>query len=144
MIDEIYNSRILTYVANISRIGRLAQQDATANKHSRQCGSAIMVDLKMAGSVVTGFAQQTQACALGQASVSIMTQYIIGATGQELKTLRKTMLAMLTENGPPPAGRFADFSCLQPVKDYKARHTSTMLVLDAVVDCIEQIEHAKM
>lgn len=140
MIDEIYNSKILGYAARIGRLGRLANPDASAHKHARLCGSTIMVDLKMEKNVVIGFAQEVRACALGQASAAIMAQRIIGAEAEELKLLRKTMLAMLTENGPPPTGRFADFACLQPVKDYRARHASAMLVFEAVVDCIEQIE----
>ncbi|RCL00086.1 MAG: Nitrogen-fixing NifU domain-containing protein [Candidatus Tokpelaia sp. JSC189] len=140
MINEIYNSKILEYAARIGRLGRLANPDASAHKHSKLCGSTITIDLKMEDSVVINFAQEVRACALGQASAAIMAQHIIGARAKELKTLRKTMLAMLTENGPIPAGKFADFSCLQPVKNYKARQASTMLIFEAIVDCIEQIE----
>jgi len=143
MIDEIYNSKILGYAARIGRLGRLAQPDATAHKHSRLCGSTITVDLKMKNGIVTDFAQEVRACALGQASAAIMAQHIIGAAQEELKALRRTMFAMLAENGPPPAGKFADFACLEPVKDYKARHASAMLVLDAVAECIEQIENGR-
>jgi len=140
MIGEIYNNRILGYAARIDRLGRLEKPDATAHKHSRLCGSTITVDLKMENATVTDFAQNVRACALGQASASIMAQHIIGATAEELKALRTTMARMLAENGPPPTGKFADFACLQPVREYKARHASTMLVFDAVVDCILQIE----
>ncbi|AQS41596.1 MAG: Nitrogen-fixing NifU domain-containing protein [Candidatus Tokpelaia hoelldobleri] len=141
MIDDIYNSKILHYAAHISHTGRLSAPDASAYKHSRLCGSAITVDLNMADSVVTAFAQDVHACALGQASASIMAQHIIGAHSQELRALHQTMQAMLTENGASPQGKFADFSCLQPVKDYKARHASTMLVFEAIADCIGQIEN---
>jgi len=94
----------------------------------------------MADGVVTDFAHEVKACALGQASSSIMARHVVGATAAELRAVRETMLKMLKENGPPPDGRFADLKYLEPVRDYKARHASTMLTFDAVVDCIDQIE----
>lgn len=143
MIDDIYNSKILEYAAHIEKIGRLQNPNASAKKHSRLCGSTLTVDLNIKNGLVTDFAHEVKACALGQASSAIMAKHIIGASTDDLKTLRTTMWAMLTENGPAPTGQFAAFSCLQPVKDYKARHASTMLTFDAVVDCIEQIETHK-
>jgi NifU-like protein involved in Fe-S cluster formation len=139
MIDDIYNARILEFAANIPRIGRLDHPDATAKAHSRLCGSTVIVDLKMEGDVVTDFAHDVKACALGQASSSMMARSIIGATAGELRELRETMLRMLKENGPPPGGRFSDMRFLEPVRDFKARHASTMLTFDAVVDCLDQI-----
>ena len=94
----------------------------------------------MRDGVVTGFAHEVKACALGQASSSIMAQNVVGATADELRAVRETMLKMLKENGPPPEGRFADLKYLEPVRDFKARHASTMLTFDAVVDAIGQIE----
>ena len=144
MLDNVYNAKIIEYAGNIERTGRLEAPDATAKAHSKLCGSTVVVDLKMGdgpeGRVVTDFAHQVKACALGQASSSIMARTIIGATAAELKALKKTMYAMLKDNGPPPEGRFAEFRFLEPVRDYKARHASTLLTFDAVVDCIEQIE----
>jgi len=81
-----------------------------------------------------------RACALGQASSSLMASHIIGLNADELRSLRETIWQMLTENGPAPKGKFADFACLEPIKNYKARQPSTMLTFDAVVDCIDQIE----
>ena len=143
MLDNVYNARILDYAGNIERIGRLEHPDATARAHSKLCGSTVIVDLKMDGDTVTDFAHEVRACALGQAASSIMARTIIGATATELKALKKTMYAMLKEGGPPPQGRFAEFRFLEPVRDYKARHASTLLTFDAVVDCIEQIEAAR-
>ena len=94
----------------------------------------------MDGDVVTDFAHDVKACALGQASSSIMAQHVVGATADELRSVRETMLKMLKENGAPPEGRFSDLRYLEPVRDYKARHASTMLTFDAVVDAIGQIE----
>ena len=140
MLDDIYNKRILDFAGSIPRIGRLPDADATATAHSRLCGSTVTIDLKMDGDVVTDFAHEVKACALGQASSSIMARHVVGATAAELRAVREAMLRMLKENGPPPEGRFADLRFLEPVRDYKARHASTMLTFDAVVDAIGQIE----
>jgi NifU-like protein involved in Fe-S cluster formation len=140
MIDEVYNARILEFAGNIPRIGQLEDADATARAHSKLCGSTVRVWLKMDGDTVNDFAHEVKACALGQASSSIMARNIIGATSDELRSVRRQMYAMLKENGPPPTGRFADLSYLEPVRDYKARHASTLLTFDAVVDALDQIE----
>jgi len=140
MIDDVYNAKILGFAGNIARIGRLEHPDATATAHSKLCGSTVTVDLKMEDGVVTDFAHDVKACALGQASSSIMAANVVGASADELRDVREIMLKMLKENGPPPEGRFADLKYLEPVRDYKARHASTMLTFDAVVDCIGQIE----
>src|SRR5690606_8204537 len=136
MIDDVYNARILGFAGNIGRIGRLPDADATATAHSKLCGSTVTVDLKLKDGVVTDFAHEVRACALGQASSAIMAQNIVGATAEELKSVREAMRRMLKENGPPPDGRFGDLKFLEPVRDYKARHASTMLTFDAVVNCI--------
>jgi NifU-like protein involved in Fe-S cluster formation len=140
MIDDIYSSRILEFAGNIPRIGRLADADATAKAHSRLCGSTVIVDIKVADGRVVDFAHDVRACALGQASSSIMAKNIVGASAQELREVRQAMIRMLKENGPPPEGRFGDLRYLEPVRDYKARHASTLLTFDAVVDALTQIE----
>jgi NifU-like protein involved in Fe-S cluster formation len=140
MIDDVYNAKILGFAGNIARIGRLEHADATAKAHSKLCGSTVTVDIKMRDGIVTDFAHEVKACALGQASSSIMAQNVVGASSEELRAVRETMLKMLKENGAPPEGRFADLKYLEPVRDYKARHASTMLTFDAVVDAIGQIE----
>jgi NifU-like protein involved in Fe-S cluster formation len=140
MIDDVYNAKILAFAGNIARIGRLERPDATARAHSKLCGSTVTVDLNMRDGVVTDFAHDVKACALGQASSSIMAANVVGATAEELRAVREAMLKMLKENGAPPEGRFADLKYLEPVRDYKARHASTMLTFDAVVDAIGQVE----
>jgi NifU-like protein involved in Fe-S cluster formation len=140
MLNEVYNSRILELAGNIPRLGRLDHPDATATAHSKLCGSTVTIDLKMDGDTVTDFSHVVKACALGQASSSIMARNVIGAKADELRTLRETVRRMLKENGTPPAGRWADIAVLEPVRDYKARHASTMLTFDAVVSAIDQIE----
>jgi NifU-like protein involved in Fe-S cluster formation len=143
MIDDVYNSKILEFAGNIPRIGRLDDADAEATAHSKLCGSKVTVWLKMQDDTITDFAHDVKACALGQASSSIMARNVIGAKSSEMREVRETMRAMLKENGPAPDGRFADLKFLEPVRDYKARHASTLLTFDAVVDAIGQIERRR-
>jgi NifU-like protein involved in Fe-S cluster formation len=141
MLNEVYNSRILELAAAIPRIGRLKEADASATALSKLCGSTVTIDLKMDGDTVTDFAHEVKACALGQASSSIMARNIVGSKASELRDLRESVRKMLKENGEPPAnGKWADIAVLEPVRDYKARHASTLLTFDAVVDAIGQIE----
>ena len=140
MLDDIYNSKILEFAGNIPRIGRLESPDATAKAHSKLCGSTVVVDINVKDGVVTDFAHDVKACALGQASSSIMAGNVVGATSDELREVQKTMRAMLKEGGEAPTGRFEDLKFLEPVSEYKARHASTLLTFDAVVDALDQIE----
>ena len=139
MLDEIYNKRVLELAADIPRLGRLAAPDASAKAHSRLCGSTVVVDVKLEDGRVSDFAHDVKACALGQASSSLMARHVIGSTPEELGELRQSVLAMLKSNGPPPSGKWADFAVLEPIRDFKARHASTMLTFDAVVDALGQI-----
>ncbi len=142
MVTEIYNKRILGLAASIPHIERLPAPDATATAFSRMCGSKIVVDLEMDGDVITGFGQDVKACALGQAASSVVGQHIIGATSGEFRQVAEQMRKMLKNNGAPPSGKWKDLEVLEPVRDYRARHTSTLLVFDAVEDAISQIEGA--
>jgi len=139
MLNDVYNKRILELAGNIPRLGRLPTPDATATAHSKLCGSTVTVDLKMDGDTVTDFAHDVKACALGQASSSIMARNIVGAKADDLRQLREDMRKMLKENGAPPK-QWEDLAVLEPVRDYKARHASTMLTFDAVVKAIDEIQ----
>lgn len=143
MLNDIYNRRILALAADIPHLGRLADPDASATAHSKLCGSTVTIDLKLADGVVTDFAHEVKACALGQASASIMARHIIGSTPAELRALRERMRAMLKENGPVPEGKWSDCAVLEPVRDYKARHASTLLTFDAVVSALDEIDNKK-
>jgi NifU-like protein involved in Fe-S cluster formation len=140
MLNDVYNKKILELAANIPRLGRLPEPDASATAHSKLCGSTVTIDLTMDGPKVSDFAHDVKACALGQASSSLMASHVVGASAGELRALRETVRKMLKENGPPPSGKWADFAVLEPVRDYKARHASTLLTFDAVVNAIDQIE----
>lgn len=138
MLNDIYNARILELAGNIPRVGRLADADGTATAHSRLCGSTVTVDVKTDGERVSDFAHEVRACALGQASASVMARTVIGSSLDELNAVRESMQAMLKDNGAPPNGRWSDLSVLEPVRDFKARHASTMLTFDATVEALEK------
>ena len=140
MLNEVYNARILDLAGNIPRLGRLPTPDASATAHSKLCGSTVTVDLKVSNGAVSDFAHDVKACALGQASSSIMARHVVGSTAAELREIRERARAILKENAEPPDGKWGDLAVLVPVREFKARHASTMLTFDAVVDAIGQIE----
>jgi NifU-like protein involved in Fe-S cluster formation len=140
MLTEIYNSQILDLAANIPRQGRLPAPGATAKAHSKLCGSTVIVDLVMDEGKIVDFAHEVKACALGQAAAAIMARHVIGSTAAEIRSLRDQVRAMLKENGPPPNGKWGEIAALEPVRDYRARHASTMLTFEATLDCVNQIE----
>jgi NifU-like protein involved in Fe-S cluster formation len=140
MLTNLYNSQILDLAGNIPRQGRLVSPNATAKAHSKLCGSTIIVDIVFIDGKIVDFAHEVKACALSQAAASIMARNVIGSTAPELRALREQVRAMLKENGPPPEGKWSEIAVLEPVRDFKARHTSTMLTFEAVVDCLNQID----
>ena len=141
MLNDVYNKRILELAAEIPRQGRLPHPDASATAHSKLCGSTVTVDLVLRDGQVADFAHDVKACALGQASSSIMARNIVGSTPEELRALRDDVRRMLKENAPPPdAAKWADIAVLEPVREYKARHSSTLLTFDAVVEALGKIE----
>ena len=140
MLNDVYNAKILDLAGNIPGLGRLDHPDASATAHSKLCGSTVTVDVKLADGAVTDFAHDVKACALGQASSSIMARHVVGSSPDELRALRVTVRKMLKENGAPPSGKWADIALLEPVRDYKARHASTLLTFDAVVKAVDEIE----
>lgn len=139
-LSDLYSEKILTLAANIPVAPRLADPDASARRVSRVCGSIVEVDLKLSDGVVSAYGQRVSACALGQTSAAVVAANILGASPDELRLVRTQMVAMLKANGAPPAGeRWADLQYLEPVREYKPRHASTLLVFDAVVDALDAI-----
>ncbi len=144
MLSELYTGGVLDAAAAIPPARRLDAPDASAAKVSRVCGSEVTVDLVMKDGRVADFGMEAKACALGQASASIVARNIIGAEAKELYRLRDGMRAMLKENGAPPTGegwdeRWCDLAMLQPIRDYPQRHASTLLVFEAVCACLDQL-----
>lgn len=138
-LDEIYNTRILELAGAISRTERMDHPDARATAHSKLCGSTVTIDLALQNGRVSDYGQSVKACLLGQASASVMAREIIGSTPDELRAVGRQMRAMLKEDGPPPTGRWADLGALEPVRNYKARQASTLLVFDAVESALDEI-----
>ena len=138
MIDDLYSAKVLALAANLPRLGRLAEPDASSEKVSKLCGSRVLVDVKVDGDRVADFAQEVKACALGQASASVLGAHVLGASVHELESARDQFRAMLKDDGAPPSGRFADLAMLAPVKDYPARHASTLLAFEAVCEAVRK------
>jgi NifU-like protein involved in Fe-S cluster formation len=136
MIDELYSAKLLKLAAELPRSGRLADPDASVEKVSKLCGSRVIVDVKVEAGRVSDFAQEVKACALGQAAASVLGAHVLGADLAELEGTRDRFRAMLKDGGPPPEGRFADLALLAPVKDYPARHTSTLLAFEAAAEAV--------
>jgi NifU-like protein involved in Fe-S cluster formation len=138
MLNDLYSERILAAAAAIPPARRLPAPAASARKVSRVCGSEVTVDLAMADDRVSDAAVEAKACALGQASASIVARNIIGATPAELFRLRDEMRAMLKEGGPAPAGeRWRELEALSAIRDYPQRHASTMLIFEAVCEALQ-------
>jgi len=142
MLNDIYSRRVLELAADIPLLGTLPDADASAKAHSKLCGSTVTVHLKLDRNVVSAFAHEVKACALGQASSSIMGRHVIGSTVEELRAVREEMRRMLKEGGSPPSGRWADLALLEPARDLKARHASILLTFDAVADALAKAEAA--
>jgi NifU-like protein involved in Fe-S cluster formation len=143
MIDDLYSARILKLVANIPHAGRLAAPDASSEKISKLCGSRILVDVKVKDGRVTDFAQEVKACALGQAAAAVLGTHVIGAHLDEIEMARDALRAMLKANGPAPGGRFSELAVLEAVKDYPARHASTMLAFEAAAEAVRQAQTSR-
>lgn len=139
-LDEIYNTRILELAGAISRTERLDNPDARATAHSKLCGSTVTIDLSLRDGRVSDFGQSVKACLLGQASASVMAREIVGSTPDELRSVGRQMRAMLKEDGAAPTGRWSDLGALEPVRNYKARQASTLLVFDAVESALDEVE----
>ena len=142
MLNDIYNTKILELAGNVARLGRLSTAQATSRQHSKLCGSTVTVDLAMSGGKVSDYAQDVKACALGQAAAAIVARHVIGSTAEELRDVRDRMRAMLKSDGAPPDGAWAEAAVLLPVRDYKARHASTMLAFEAAAQAASEIEEA--
>lgn len=142
-INDLYSRRILKLAADVQRTERLTDPQATVTKTSPLCGSRVTVDLKLDGDVISDFAHEVKACALGQTSCSIMARNAVGTSAEEIREVADTMRKMLKEEGPPPTGRWQDLEVLEPVRDYKSRHASVMLTFDAVLQAIDEIRSGR-
>jgi NifU-like protein involved in Fe-S cluster formation len=144
VIDDLYSAKVLTLAANMPHAGRLAAPQATSEKVSKLCGSRVLVDISVADGRVSAFAQEVKACALGQAAAAVLGAHVLGAEVEEIEQARDQLKAMLKSGGPPPKGRFADLALLEVVKDYPARHASTMLAFEAAAEAARAALEARV
>lgn len=139
---KLYSSRILALAADIPHLGRLDRPQGSARRRSPLCGSTVTVDVVVKDGRVTDFAQDVKACALGQASAAILGAAIIGRTLPELQTARAQLRDMLSASGPVPEAPFKGYEVLLPARDYKNRHASILLALEAVCEAMAMAEAA--
>ncbi len=139
-LNDIYSSRLLDLAADIPHATKLTDPDASASAHSKLCGSTVAVEIAVEGDRIVGFGQTVKACLLGQAAAAIVGREIVGTRFCEFRDIAAAMRAMLKQDGPPPGGRWSDLGLLEPVRPYKARHASTLLVFDAVEKAIDNLE----
>lgn len=139
-LSDLYSDKIIEIAGQLPITTPLAAPDAKSRRVSRVCGSVVEVELNLKNGKVSDYAHEISACALGQTSSSIMAAHILGSTPDDLRNVRMQMYAMLKEDGTPPEGAWEDLRYLEPVRTYRARHTSTLLIFDAVVDCLDEIE----
>lgn len=135
--EDIYSNRILEVVASMPPGGLLPDADGNATRHSKLCGSKVRVSIRLEGHHVADYGQEVEACLLGQTAAAVMAKNAVGLTRPQVVEVRDQMLNMLKNDGPPPSGKWADLEVLYPVKDYKPRHTSMMLVFEALIDAID-------
>ncbi|HRK64950.1 MAG TPA: iron-sulfur cluster assembly scaffold protein [Terricaulis sp.] len=142
-MEDLYHGRVLELASDIPHVGRLDAPDGAATKVSRVCGSVVSVELKLADGLVSAIAVHPKACALGQAATAVLAMHAIGATPAEIRQARDGLRAMLKGEGPAPQGRFWELRHLEGVRDYPARHASTMLAFDAAVEALDHAARAK-
>jgi NifU-like protein involved in Fe-S cluster formation len=139
---KLYSARILALAADIPHHGRLAQPQATARRRSPLCGSTVTADVVLQDGRIAEFAQDVKACALGQAAAAVLGQAAIGRSLPELEAARDALRAMLKEGGPVPAAPFAGYEVLLPARDYKNRHASILLALEAICEAMAAAQAA--
>lgn len=135
---KLYSGRILALAADIPHQGRLEAPAASVRRRSPLCGSTVTVDLDLAGGRVSRFAQEVRACALGQAAASVVGAAVLGRTPDELARARDGLRAMLAEGAPVPDAPFDGFEVLLPARDYRNRHASILLAIEAAAEAAEK------
>jgi NifU-like protein involved in Fe-S cluster formation len=140
---KLYSARILALAADMPHTTRLAAPHGTARRRSPLCGSTVTVDVTLDGDRITDFAQEVRACALGQAAASVVGSAVIGTTIGQVEQAAAELAAMLAQGGPPPAAPFDGLSVLAPARDYRNRHASIQLALQATLDAVAQARQVR-
>ena len=135
---KLYSGRILALAADIPHHARLDAPQASVRKRSPLCGSTVTVDLDLSGGRVSRFGQDVKACALGQAAAAVVGAAALGRTPAELAAAAQALEAMLKSGGPAPAAPFDGFEALLPARDFKNRHASILLALEATCEAVSE------
>lgn len=135
---KLYSGRILALAADIPHLTRLENPMATVKRRSPLCGSAVTVDVALENDRISAFGQDVKACALGQAASAVTGASVIGRSLPELVKARDELRAMLKDKGPVPSAPFEEFGVLEPARDYKNRHASILLAIEATCEAVEQ------
>lgn len=139
---KLYSGRILALAAEIPHTDRLPNPQATVKKRAPLCGSTVTVDVVIEDGRISEFSQDVKACALGQASASVIGANVIGRSQAEIKAARDALRDMLKSDGPTPPAPFSGLEVLRPAQDYKNRHASILLALEATLEAVEQASQA--
>ena len=139
-LSDLYSEKILDLAGNARQPGRLDAPDASVRKVSRVCGSVIEVDVVVRSGVIVDYGHEISACALGQTSAAVVAREVVGTPVDEFLSVRQAMHDMLKAEGSPPTGKWSDLKYLEPVRDFPARHVSTLLVFDAIAAALEKLE----
>lgn len=135
---KLYSQRILALAADIPHAGRLTGGAVSAKRRSPLCGSTVTVDLRLQDGRIAAFAQDVKACALGQAAAAVLGAQVIGRTRDEIAHAQAQLQAMLTAGGPVPDAPFEGYEVLQPARDYRNRHASILLALEATLAACDE------
>lgn len=135
---KLYSARILALAAEIPHLGRLEAPQASVRKRSPLCGSTVTVDLDLTDGRVSRFGQDVKACALGQAAAAVTGKAVLGRSPAELRAAASALEAMLKSGGPVPPAPFDGFAVLEPARDYRNRHASILLAIQAAAEAAEQ------
>lgn len=136
---KLYSAQILALAADMPNTDRLTDPDATARKRAPLCGSTVTVDIKLSDGKVSAYGQDVKACALGQASASVVGGNVIGLTEAQIQRGRDQLHAMLTAGGPVPEAPFDGLEVLVPARDYKNRHASILLAFDSTLAALAEL-----
>lgn len=139
---SLYSKRILALAADIPHAGKLDAPEGSSKKRSPLCGSTVTVDLAVENGKVADFAQNVKACALGQASASILGRHVLGQDRATIQAARDALVTLLKEDGPTPPAPFDELEVLRPARDYKNRHPSILLAWDATLAAMDDAQAA--
>ncbi len=137
---KLYSQRILALAADIPLTDPLINPQSSSKRRSPLCGSTVTVGLNMDGGRVSAFGQDVKACALGQASASVLGRNVLGRNRAEIEKARDQLRKMLAGGGEIPEPPFDALEVLHPARDFKNRHASILLAYEATLDAVRSLE----